>query len=147
MSKLQEILPSIVGEAVEIYTDIPTKDPTTTAFSRFFSGISTKPDSFARMLESTKVKPLRPIINDLRVLKSQAEIANMRKAGKASGRAFTEAMRQTWTKEKDLAAFLDYQFRMKGCDCSAYVPVIAGGEVGPFTSRIFKRCLTVEECA
>ncbi|MCJ1364494.1 hypothetical protein MMC16_003605 [Acarospora aff. strigata] len=128
VSKLQTILPSVVAEAAEIYTDIPTKDPTTTAFSRFFSGISTKPNSFARILESSKVKPLKPIINDLRVFKSQAEVANMRRAGKASGRAFTEAMRQTWTTEKDLAAFLDYQFKVKGCDCSAYVPVIAGGE-------------------
>lgn len=130
MNKLQKILPSIVGEAAEVYTDIPTKDPTTTAFSRFFSGVSTKPDSFARMLESSKIKPLRPLVNDLRVFKSMAEIANMRKAGKASGRAFTEAMRQTWKSEKDLAAFLDYQFKSNGCDCSAYVPVIAGGEVG-----------------
>jgi len=130
VSKLQKIIPSIVGEATEIYTDIPTKDPATTAFSRFFSGVSTKPDSFARMLESSKVKPLQPLINDLRVFKSSAEIANMRIAGKASGRAFTEAMRQRWNREKDLAAFLDYQFKMKGCDRSAYVPVIAGGEVG-----------------
>lgn len=83
------------------------------------------------MLESSKVKPLQPLINDLRVFKSSAEIANMRIAGKVSGRAFTEAMRQRWNREKDLAAFLDYQFKMKGCDCSAYVPVIAGGEVGP----------------
>lgn len=53
----------------------------------------------------------------------------MRKAGQASGRAYTDAMRQGWTKEKDLAAYLDYQFRVRGCDCSAYVPVIAGGQV------------------
>ena len=53
----------------------------------------------------------------------------MRKAGQASGRAYTDAMRQAWTKEKDLAAFLDYQFRLRGCDCSAYIPVVAGGQV------------------
>ena len=130
MAKLQKILPSIVGEAAEVYTDIPIKDPTTTAVGRLLSGVSTKPDTFARILESSNVKPLWPLINDLRVFKSPAEVANMRKAGKASGRAFTDAMRQTWSREKDLAAFLDFQFKMKGCDCSAYVPVIAGGEVG-----------------
>ena len=54
----------------------------------------------------------------------------MRKAGKASGRAFTDAMRQAWTKEKDLAAYLDYKFRANSCDGSAYVPVVAGGQVG-----------------
>lgn len=73
--------------------------------------------------------PLNNITNELRNLKSDAEIANMRKAGQASGRAYTDAMRQAWSKEKELAAYLDYQFRMRGCDCSAYVPVVAGGQV------------------
>ena len=53
----------------------------------------------------------------------------MRKAGKVSGRAFTESMRSTWASEKDLAAFLDYKFKQKGCDGSAYIPVVAGGKV------------------
>ncbi|KAI9877181.1 MAG: hypothetical protein M1830_004616 [Pleopsidium flavum] len=127
VSKLHKILPSIVAEASEVYTDIQTKDPTTTAFGRFFSGALSKAEGFAKIVETSRVKPLKSLINDLRVLKSQAEIANMRKAGQASGRAFTEAMRQEWTREKDLAAFLDYQFKIKGCDSSAYVPVIAGG--------------------
>ena len=83
----------------------------------------------AKILESSKVKPLKPIINNIRVYKSEAEIANMRRAGQASGRAFTEAMRQSWTKEKNLAAFLDYRFKIQGCDTSAYVPVVAGGQV------------------
>ncbi len=61
----------------------------------------------------------------------------MRKAGQASGRAYTEAMRQTWRKEKDLAAYLDYRFRTWGCDCSAYVPVVAGGQVR-FILSLFK---------
>ena len=81
------------------------------------------------MFESSKVKPLKPSLNDLRVLKSDAEIANMRKAGQASGRSFTEAMRHAWTKEKDLAAFLEYRFKCHDCDGSAYVPVVAGGQV------------------
>lgn len=52
----------------------------------------------------------------------------MRLAGRASGRAFTDAMRQPWTTEKDLNAFLEYTFKRKGCDTSAYVPVVAGGK-------------------
>lgn len=67
-------------------------------------------------------------MNSIRVLKSDAEVANMRKAGQASGRAFTEAMRQAWTREKDLAAYLEYKFKRNGCDTSAYVPVVAGGQ-------------------
>ena len=51
----------------------------------------------------------------------------MRTAGQISGRVFTEAMRRAWTHEKDLAAFMDYRFRVQGCETSAYVPVVAGG--------------------
>ena len=53
----------------------------------------------------------------------------MRKAGQNSGRAFTDAMRQSWTREKDLGNYLEYEFKRRGCDASAYVPVVAGGEV------------------
>ena len=81
------------------------------------------------MLKSSNILPLRNVVNEVRNLKSDAEISNMRKAGQASGRAYTDAMRQGWMKEKDLAAYLDYQFRMRGCDCSAYIPVVAGGQV------------------
>jgi intermediate cleaving peptidase 55 len=68
-------------------------------------------------------------MNDLRVFKSDAEIALMRKAGRISGRTFTEAMRHRWNYEKDLEAFLEYGFKRDGCDGSAYVPVVAGGMV------------------
>ena len=36
-------------------------------------------------------------------------------------------MRRSWTREKDLAAYLDYEFKNQGCDGAAYMPVIAGG--------------------
>jgi intermediate cleaving peptidase 55 len=72
--------------------------------------------------------PLYPVMNKLRAIKSPAEISNMRRAGQISGRAITDAMRRSWTKEKDLHAFLDYEFTMKGCDGPAYIPVVAGGE-------------------
>jgi len=69
-------------------------------------------------------------MNALRVLKSDAEVANMRKAGQMSGRAYAEAMRRQWTSEKELETWLEYKFKANGCDESAYVPVVAGGEVG-----------------
>lgn len=71
--------------------------------------------------------PLRPLLNALRVVKSPAEVANMRHAGRVSGRALTNAMRRQWTLEKDLANHLDHAFTADGLSGSAYVPVVAGG--------------------
>lgn len=65
----------------------------------------------------------------MRVIKSESEVVNMRKAGGASGRAFTESMKHKFTAEKELNAFLQYQFKKQGCDTTAFVPVVAGGSV------------------
>ncbi|TRX95595.1 hypothetical protein FHL15_003553 [Xylaria flabelliformis] len=73
---------------------------------------------------------LRPHINSLRARKSPAEIANMRHAGQESGRAITAAMRRSWKSEKELAAFLEYNYQMSGLDGQAYIPVVAGGSRG-----------------
>ena len=101
---------------------------TNSVFSRFLNADGKKAEGLARLLSSAKTTPLKDTMNDIRNFKSDAEIANMRKAGQASGRAFTQAMRQAWAKERDLAAYFDYQFRINGCDGSAYVPVVAGGQ-------------------
>ncbi|KAL8635600.1 MAG: hypothetical protein Q9228_006923 [Teloschistes exilis] len=126
---IERHLYQIVGDASEVYTDALPSNPSTSAFARLFSSRpSSVTDSLSRILEKAKVTPLKSIMNDLRNIKSDAEIANMRKAGRASGRAFTEAMRQAWTLEKDLTAYLEYMFKRKGCETSAYVPVVAGGK-------------------
>lgn len=97
------------------------------------------------MLEYSTVKPLKPVINDVRAFKSEAEIANMRKVGQISGRVFTEAMKQTWTREKDLGAFLDYSFLRRGCDGSAYVSVVAGDQVWQQIPILFSIRVTSKE--
>lgn len=74
-----------------------------------------------------RLQALRPILNDLRAVKSAAEVANMRRAGQLSARAVTDAMRQPFDGEKQLADFLDARFKALGCDGPAYVPVVAGG--------------------
>ena len=80
------------------------------------------------MIESHKSYRLRPVMNDLRAFKSPAEIELMRRAGKASGRAHTDAMRRAWTREKSLDAFLRHRFIDHGCETSAFEPVVAGGK-------------------
>ncbi|MCJ1282413.1 hypothetical protein MMC26_001736 [Xylographa opegraphella] len=128
INSLTSILSPIVSSASSVYTDIPLKESPTTVFSRFFSSPASKSEGFAKLLKASKVQPLKPLINDIRAFKSDAEVSNMRKAGQDSGRAFTDVMRQEWTREKDLGNYLEYEFKRRGCDGSAYVPVIAGGE-------------------
>jgi intermediate cleaving peptidase 55 len=124
---LKNLLVPLVEDASQVYTDITSSPTNTSRFLEFLRGPPKRSQGFAEIIETKKIKALRSIMNDLRVNKSVAEIKTMRKAGQASGRAFTEAMRHRFTKEKDLDAFLTYQFKINGCDRTAFEPVVAGG--------------------
>jgi len=108
-----------------VYTDISVQSLSQTFFGTEMGTALTS------ALEGERTQQLKPVMHRLRVAKSGAEAAVMRKAGKISGRAYNKAMAQDFVTEKDLASFLEYEFKTGGCDGSAYVPVVAGGEVYP----------------
>lgn len=126
VKEVSSLLPPLIAQATGgVFTDA-TGD-VRTAFGKFFAG--TQPsDGFVSLLRDAHVRSLRPLINELKVLKSPAEISNMRHAGKISGRAYAAAMSRRWPDEQRLASFLDYNFQQNGCSGSAYVPVVAGGK-------------------
>ncbi|KAL9113839.1 MAG: hypothetical protein Q9227_001973 [Pyrenula ochraceoflavens] len=127
VTRIQDVLPRIVGNASQVYTELTQPTPGISSFTRFLYGAGPQNKAVADVLQSSKVRSLRPVVNDLRVLKSEAEIRAMRKAGQAAGRAHTKAMAKSFTLEKDLDAFLEYQLRLEGCDSAAFEPVVAGG--------------------
>jgi intermediate cleaving peptidase 55 len=130
VNELPRILPEVLKRAKEVYTDLPNSRISRNVLSRYLSGAEpARTGGIMSVFRESKasIKPLRPFVNELRLIKSEAEIKNMRKAGQHSGRAITDAMRQTFTAEKDLDSFLDYWFKQDGCDGPAYVPVVAGG--------------------
>jgi intermediate cleaving peptidase 55 len=86
-------------------------------------------EKLKKIVDHRRVKPLKPILNEMRAFKSESEVVQMRRLGQASGRSFTEAMRQTFDREKDLHSFLEYQFKVNGAEGNAFVPVVAGGQV------------------
>lgn len=123
---IERHLKPFISSASEIYVVNPSEK---SAFSAFFAG---KPSamnaSLASLLQNKKTKDLHALLRSQRVFKSRAEIANMRLAGKFSGRAFTNAMRRSFSKEKDLWAYIEYDFKNSGCEAPAYLPVVAGGQ-------------------
>lgn len=120
--------PSIITDASTVFTDIKTAETVQSPLARYLSSTSGS-GLLNGLLSGQKTRPLKPIINDLRMYKSDSEILNMRIAGQASGRGFTDSMRHGWTKEKDLESFLEYRFKVHGCDTWAFVPVVAAGNV------------------
>lgn len=138
IDRIGDILPNIVSGATEVYTDIPAFETGRTSLHKYLYGPSSASEKLKKLVDFRKVKPLRSILNEMRAFKSEDEVLQLRRVGQAAGRAFTESMRQTFTKEKDLTSFLEYQFKVKGCDTSAFVPVVAGGSVRHSTpSRLY----------
>ena len=132
IGQLRRLLKPLISEASEIYSDIPFLSvPNTSVFSRVMASLRSDTNSkdTKDLLSAHKVKPLKSLVHDLRVLKSADEVDLMRKIGKATGRSFQDAMRQgSWKTESELAAYLHWRHVVNGCDGSAYVPIIAGGK-------------------
>ncbi|MBA2650462.1 MAG: Xaa-Pro aminopeptidase [Legionella sp.] len=73
---------------------------------------------------------LEPILSEMRLFKSPAEIALMRHVASISVDAHKRAMRQCrqLTYEYELEAELIYEFARRGCESVAYDCIVAGGE-------------------
>ncbi|KAJ5702240.1 hypothetical protein N7488_009788 [Penicillium malachiteum] len=122
------ILPKIVARATEVYSDIPAFDGSRSSLHRYLYGPTVASEKLKKFVDHRKVRPLKSILNEMRVFKSESEVVHLRLLGQASGRAFTDSMRQKFEFEKDLNSFLQYQFKVNGADGSAFVPVVAGGQ-------------------
>jgi Xaa-Pro aminopeptidase len=76
-----------------------------------------------------EVRDLSPLVHRSRLIKSPAELQVMRKAGRLSALACTEAMKTTrpGIYEFQLAAVADYLFQVNGAQGAGYNPIIATG--------------------
>ena len=86
-------------------------------------------DRLAAHFPHAQLCDLSPILDSLRLLKSPAELAVMRTAGRLTALAVCEAMRCTRTglREFQLAAVADYCFRINGAEGGSYRPIVASG--------------------
>ena len=124
---ISTLLPRLIGREKEVFTDIGSPIRRRSAVSRFFGGSASHFARLSDALQPSRVSPLQPLMSELRVTKSAAELDCMRFAGRVSGAAFTDAMRKDYTTEKQLWADMAHAFQSGGLDGEAYVPVVAGG--------------------
>ena len=131
INKISSHVQELLVKCTTVYADIT--EPKTSRFPRFFksSGLDALPDSLADLIRtrSTKIDywSANELIEQLRCIKSENEIVCMRRACEISAQAFNKAYSKRFTKESDLHAFMDYEFRIGGCEMPAYLPVVAGG--------------------
>ncbi|XP_027535964.1 xaa-Pro aminopeptidase 3 isoform X2 [Neopelma chrysocephalum] len=76
-----------------------------------------------------RIQGIRHLVQNLRLIKSPAEIERMKIAGRVTAEAFTETMfaSKSPVDEAFLYAKFEFECRARGADILAYPPVVAGG--------------------
>ena len=81
-------------------------------------------------IRGAEIKDLSPLLVQMRLLKSPAEIAVMRRSGQLTALAVNQAMKATQpgVYEYQLGAVAEYFYRVNGSRGASYRPIIASGE-------------------
>jgi len=76
-----------------------------------------------------EIRDVRAILDEMRLIKDEGELAVMRRASAISAAAHERAMRATrpGRNEYEIEAELLYEFRRRGAQFPAYWPIVAGG--------------------
>ncbi|WP_291992187.1 aminopeptidase P N-terminal domain-containing protein [Candidatus Accumulibacter sp. ACC003] len=76
-----------------------------------------------------EIRDLRGVLDEMRLVKDEHEIASMRRAADIASAGHSGAMRacRPGMAEYELEAELGYEFRRRGADGHAYTPIVAGG--------------------
>jgi len=91
-------------------------------------------ESWQRLKEEAPLgvtlRPVRAIVEELRMVKSAAEIALIREAVLTNSKAFASAVKRirTGTTEADIAAELEYQMRHHGAEKASFETIVAAGD-------------------
>jgi Xaa-Pro aminopeptidase len=86
-------------------------------------------DALRRRFPQLEVRDLSPVLDGLRLRKSEHELGRLRGAARLCGLAVIEAMRSTapGVHEHELEAIADFVYRQGGAGGSGYEAIIAGG--------------------
>lgn len=92
-------------------------------------------DQFARETHSAvKFQAAKDLVEELREVKDQEEIARLREAGRVTAAVYEEVHRRArpGVRESDLAAEIEYRMRRKGAEGAAFETIVASGPRGAF---------------
>jgi len=91
-------------------------------------------DSYRRLKEElplgVSLKPVGPVIEKLRMIKNDKEIAQIRQSVQTNSKAFEETIQelQKGAKESEIAAMLEYKMRLFGAEKPAFETIVAAGD-------------------
>ena len=139
-----EELPAALRGVATIFTPLaPAEGPRMSWDTRYrsqeeaeadpFDGVPRREAAFAGLLRqrypAARIEDLSPLLDEMRLVKDAAEVAALRAAGAICADALSACMRATagGVMEYQLAAVLEYHYRINDSRGASYHPIIAGG--------------------
>ncbi len=128
LEELSSRLPILIGKSKSLYYPLGSAPDFDAELMRLAAeGWARRPRSAAGAPAS--VLDPRPMIHEMRLFKSEAELAWMRASATIAAEAHREAMRATspGLSEYEVEALIEYTFRRRGAEGWAYPSIVAGG--------------------
>ena len=126
-------------------------DAETARVSDFWDGVVSRQRRFVELLRArhprSEVRDLNPILDEARSIKSEREIALIRRASQLAGLGLMEAMRSTESgvTEYQLDAAARYVFLLNGARLEAYRSITASGTENINNMHYFRNTRTLED--
>ncbi|WP_163830960.1 Xaa-Pro aminopeptidase [Spartinivicinus ruber] len=127
ISDIDEILPGLIEGKSRVYYEIGTNETFDRRMMLWINAIKAKTKQGA--VPPGEFVALDHILHEMRIFKSEAEVALMKKAAEISANAHLRAMKacQPGCYEYQLEAELLHEFVYNGCRAAAYNSIVGGG--------------------
>ncbi|MGH8709909.1 MAG: aminopeptidase P N-terminal domain-containing protein [Burkholderiales bacterium] len=127
LTKLDELMPKLLADQPMLHYAMGTDEQWDARIVGWLNSVRSQARS--GVTAPAEIKDVRRILDEMRIIKSNHELALMRRAAEISTGAHRRAMRATrpGKKEFEIEAELIHEFRSHGAQAPAYTPIVAGG--------------------
>ncbi len=127
LTKLDELMPKLLADQPVLHYAMGTDEQWDARIVGWLNSVRSQARS--GVTAPAEIKDVRRILDEMRIIKSNHELALMRRAAEISTGAHRRAMRATrpGKKEFEIEAELIHEFRSHGAQAPAYTPIVAGG--------------------
>jgi len=130
LAELEERLDDVLGDASAVY--LPLDDSELYAPPGFTPPVTVTQQmvgAYGEHLSDREIRDLKPILNGLRAVKDEHEVAALRRAAEISAKGLVEAMRQVRPGMNDLevAGLMEYVWKQEGSPRGAFEIIVKSG--------------------
>jgi Xaa-Pro aminopeptidase len=127
VTKLDESIPKLLADQPALFCDVGENGEWDARLIQWLNAVRAQVRT--GISAPGEIRDVRKLLDEMRLIKDESELATMRRAGTISAGAHRRAMRATGPGrfEYEIEAELLHEFRARGAQAPAYTPIVAGG--------------------